>query len=673
MIKYKDMFKKRGISRNFVIYFFTSLILIFFIVFLIQWYAINWFVDRYENDRITDSLIKLKASLNEYKDEHTNNLLKLKDLYLKNKYSSKPVNQIIKQNINSNSAFYVFDNNDRKLLGDEWQFFTNQIKNIKQANEYFIISDKTNMYNVSYNRHRLKNSTLYYDFYLVSLYRQPINTIINYKSYTIDNLKNSPYKTQKLIYEKLINSEHTSDIMILPIDNVLSLGLLMQYDITANPAIVYVYNYPREVNLFFSRFMLLIIFILLALMVILSTVSSTIISKKIFLPLWNLIDKMKTISEKPELISPLNQKTHGEILQIYEYFNNMSIAVIEHQKQLNKSYELLEKINVGIFSLDSNLRIKHFNKALSHILETNNLDKVLIWDIFPCINKKIFNQNLEIDIYYLDHLDKQVTISIHSLTENNLTEYFGLVYDVTEKNAQAKIRQSLELELIRINRLSELGRRIEGIVHNLNTPLNSIIGFAQLLYEDNPNCNDIKKIIISAKNMSLIIKQLLQKTKDDSIAMPISININELIKQELSFCTHDLMFKHNVILDLQLSKNIPQVYLVYGDISQVFQIFFNNAIDAMMNIKDKKLYIKTFTENNKIAFSVKDTGIGISDKNLHQIFEIGFSTKALTTRSGFGLGLPLAKAIIEKLNGEIKIITEECKGAEFIVYIPLSN
>ncbi len=406
-------------------------------------------------------------------------------------------------------------------------------------------------------------------------------------------------------------------------------------------------------------------------MVILTTISSAIISKKIFYPLWNLVDKMKSISEKPDLISPLNQKTHGEILQIYEYFNNMSMAVLDYQKQLKTSFELLEKINVGIFWLDSELKIKLYNKAFDKLLETHKLDNALIWDVFPCENKRFIDNKLEIDVYYLDHLEKQVSISIHSFTENDVKEYFGIVYDITERQKQARIRRSLEFELVRINRLGEVGRRIQGIVHNLNTPLNSIIGFAQLLYEDNPNNSDLKRIILSAKNMSLIIKQLLQKTKDDSIAMPMFVNINDLIKQELSFCTHDLSFKHNVGLELSLSDDLPSVRIVYGDISQVFQTLFNNAIEAMVNCDLKKLMIRTFKTDDMIAFSVKDTGTGISDEVMSYVFEPSFSTKELTQKSGFGLGLPLAKAIIDKLNGDIKIISEEGKGAEFIVYIPI--
>ena len=191
--------------------------------------------------------------------------------------------------------------------------------------------------------------------------------------------------------------------------------------------------------------------------------------------------------------------------------------------------------------------------------------------------------------------------------------------------------------------------------------------------EEQKDNRDILKILETARSMSSVINMLLHKTLDDSIAMTRPVNLNSLLKQELAFCAHDLYFKHNIQLVMNLDANISDIYLVYGDISQVFQTIFNNAIDAMMGRKERILTVTSFISEKIIGFSVKDTGVGIPDSIINNIFDLSFTTKKQTDSSGFGIGLPLAKNIIDKLGGTIEVSSQEGVGTEFVVKLIIEN
>jgi len=316
---------------------------------------------------------------------------------------------------------------------------------------------------------------------------------------------------------------------------------------------------------------------------------------------------------------------------------------------------------------------------------------VICWLFYSFINKRVFAP--------LQHMILQMQdISVHPdhiapiATQNEIFAFFSYFNEMlnaiehyrTQMLHHEKIKTHLEMELVRINKLSELGKRIEGVVHNLNTPLNSVIGYAQLLENEvtelyttlnieSESKQDIQKIISNAKSMSDIIKQLLYKTRDDSFSMPQTIQINSLIKQELDFCQHNLFFKHNVMLSTNLAPDLPEIDIVYGDISQVFQSVFNNAIDAMAHSTEKILTVTSWYTDGFVVFTIQDTGIGMSDEVKEHIFETGFTTKTQTESSGFGIGLALSKMIMDKVGGWIRVSSATGMGTSVSIGIPMGS
>jgi signal transduction histidine kinase len=239
---------------------------------------------------------------------------------------------------------------------------------------------------------------------------------------------------------------------------------------------------------------------------------------------------------------------------------------------------------------------------------------------------------------------------------------------------EKEAREKLEMELIKTNKLAEIGRRVEGIVHNMNSPLNSIIGYAQLMKKEIGENEDLEKILKSGKLIAHYIKTLQQKIKNDNVSMYRLIDVNKLLKDELELFKNNLFFKHHVKTITSFEKKLPKINAVYGDVSMCITNIINNALDAMKNSEEKILRISTSTtKDNFIKITIQDTGCGIEKKDLPHIFEPYYSTKSYPQGSGYGLGLAIARYIVDKYKGKILVKSEVNKGTDFTILFPVGK
>jgi signal transduction histidine kinase len=657
---------------------------VFILVFLIQWFSITWLINYYEREKITNNLINIKDKFYQLEILHGEKLGSLIDIYESSTDENKRM-----LNMNANlplyNMFYVFDKENSLIYGNEWQAFFSYILSKELNKHFFLFKHVSNVYMVSYRQKYDRNNVLKYHYYYVSVYPEIDLTSTFYQIFSIESLKVSNEQKLRTLYQKLTDNKMVKDFEFITIDSSFKYGIFAQFDLNNKPVMFYISEYQREIYQFMSKFFFFYLAVLFISFLTLSIFSYRVISNKIFYAISILVEKMKSISLEPQKISPVSKKTHGEILEVYHYFNEMVDSINNYQNDLSKINELFERIQVGLFWLDYKKNIVQCNQTFINIFKIESpvgkhFNDIIDVDID---NFSWKNNKYEIASYIQTQNFLDLSISFYRDGEGENLEYFGIVNDITEELRQENIRKTLEMELIRINKLSEVGKRVQGIVHNLNSPLNSIIGFAKLIDEEYHDIaqistfsnlyKDIHKIITNAQSMSYTIKNILYKTKDDSIAMAQPININELLKQELSFCQHDLFFKHNVVLTLNLANNLPDIFLVYSDISQIFQTLFNNAMEAMYNRTDNKLFITSFFDSDFVGFTIQDNGIGMREQVKQRIFETGYTTKILTDSSGFGIGLPLALSIIQKNKGKIEILSELDKGTKIIISFPLND
>lgn len=241
-------------------------------------------------------------------------------------------------------------------------------------------------------------------------------------------------------------------------------------------------------------------------------------------------------------------------------------------------------------------------------------------------------------------------------------------FDIERLEANEVINEYQE-QLRHADRLATIGEFTASIAHELNNPLNNILGFAQLLNKSTDiteQCKqDVEKIIKSALHSREIIKKLMYFTRQ----MPHNfedVNLNNVVKSAMYFLEPQCK-KENITIKYSIKKNLP---IIFADNLQLIQVIVNlvlNAIQAMQ--KNGILTISTYYNNESVFIGVEDTGVGIPKSILPLIFNPFFTTKVIG--KGTGLGLSVAHGIVMKHKGKINIESIEGKGTKFEVELPI--
>ena len=274
-------------------------------------------------------------------------------------------------------------------------------------------------------------------------------------------------------------------------------------------------------------------------------------------------------------------------------------------------------------------------------------------------------------IYYEKHPERS-DIEIEFLQEekNLLKTIARQVALIIEKKEADNKRDELEGQLRHADRLAKIGQLTAGVAHELNEPIGNILGFAQLASK-NPDlpeqvCRDLEHIVGSSLHAREIIKKLMLFSRQ----MPhqkIRFNLNNLVKEGLSFI-EPRFTKNNVEFIQDLTPNLPEIT---ADPSQLRQVLVNlvvNAYQAMPN--GGILTIKTLSKIDNVILVVLDTGVGMDQETLDQIFLPFFTTKDVD--KGTGLGLSVAHGIITAHGGKIDVQSQKGKGSRFEIRFPLT-
>jgi len=203
--------------------------------------------------------------------------------------------------------------------------------------------------------------------------------------------------------------------------------------------------------------------------------------------------------------------------------------------------------------------------------------------------------------------------------------------------------------------------------HDLQSPLRTVISFAQLLEEKyGKNIDPIGKeyldfIIVGTKRMQQLINDLLEYAKVEQAQANFEIvDINTLVEK----VTFDLQFdikKQNA--KFEFSK-LPSIYVNLTLIKQLFQNLFTNAI-KFRQLDDPIITIDFEERETEWQFSVKDNGIGFDMEDGKKIFEIFQRAVGLESYEGTGIGLAICKRVVEKHKGKIWVESESLKGTTF--------
>lgn len=249
------------------------------------------------------------------------------------------------------------------------------------------------------------------------------------------------------------------------------------------------------------------------------------------------------------------------------------------------------------------------------------------------------------------------------MPEENINELAARVRQLEE----SLIRR--EEELRRSQKLASVGLLLSGVAHELNSPLMSVLGHAQILLADTPAGSqlhtDLAVIEMESKRCQRIIKNLLAYTRKQE-QKPVWTDLNKLVLEILELKAFD--FRRSQLAVIQdLSRGPLPVFAVPGQIQQVLLNLLNNALDAAG--QGGKLVIATARDGGSLQVRVTDSGPGVPPGVGERVFDPFFTTKA--PGQGTGLGLSISHSIMEKMGGALTFESPPGKGATFIASLPI--
>ncbi|MCX8027851.1 MAG: DUF3365 domain-containing protein [Thermodesulfovibrionales bacterium] len=250
-----------------------------------------------------------------------------------------------------------------------------------------------------------------------------------------------------------------------------------------------------------------------------------------------------------------------------------------------------------------------------------------------------------------------------------LTNSFNILsrhlYEAEEKLKKAA---TLEKQMMETEKLASLGQLSAGIAHEINNPLGGMRLCFNNLIESNMD-EQSRQLHISTINSGFdriqrITKQLLDFAKGSPLSMKM-ISICKVMDNVLQLSSY-LISKKSLKIVKEFDENIP---LINADSNKLEQVFLNLIINAIHATDTQGIItVRCWKEDNYCFVSVSDTGKGIPEGIRSKIFDPFFTTKGV--EQGTGLGLTVAKSIIEQHKGDITFETSE-KGTTFFVKLPI--
>ncbi len=376
---------------------------------------------------------------------------------------------------------------------------------------------------------------------------------------------------------------------------------------------------------------------------------------------------------------------------ITEYINIKN----KQQEENEKLNNILNNINIGVILIDENNKIESLNSIAENIIGINNPVNRKINKLFS-LTDRYTNESFKIQIpRYLDNKNesiqnkslilekknsekRKVLYSISSIRMNNSVKIKGAVIvlqDITYK-------EKMEEELAKQEKLKSIGVLAGGIAHDFNNFLTSILG-SIMLAKDTNNVSELKLLLQESENAInravSLTKQLMTFSKGDEPKREVVDNLDILLNEYITFALRGSNIKVNY------EKSEDKIWNCEIDKNQISQVIHNiviNAKQAMLYggelfckienfefFQDEYFFKHKMLKGKYIKITIKDTGIGIKEENLKNIFDPYFTTK----ETGTGLGLSITYSIIKKHNGEIIVTSEEGEGTEIIIFLPITN
>ncbi len=266
-----------------------------------------------------------------------------------------------------------------------------------------------------------------------------------------------------------------------------------------------------------------------------------------------------------------------------------------------------------------------------------------------------------------------------------LSEYDGRqVFLITASDITKRLET--EQQLIHASKMATLGEMATGVAHELNQPLAVIktaSGFFMKKIKKNEPIEkevlltmseEIDRHVDRATKIINHMREFGRKSEDNLVPF----NVNETLKRAFEIFSQQLKVR-GIEVTWEIQEDIP---LIKGDPDRMEQVFINllinarDAIEEKWNARkyspgDKRIILRTMSDGKQISVEIEDTGPGVPEAISEKIFEPFFTTKEVG--KGTGLGLSISYGIVKDCGGKIRVVSEQGKGARFIIECPVAE
>jgi len=342
--------------------------------------------------------------------------------------------------------------------------------------------------------------------------------------------------------------------------------------------------------------------------------------------------------------------------------------------------------------LDQDLRVVSVSRSFYEVFKVRPDQTVgqLIYDLgnkqwdIPKLRELLENilpQQASFDNYEVEHDFATIGRRIMLLNARQIQRVLGkeriillAIEDITERREieTGLVRAHDELEAL-ATELTRTARAksefLANMSHELRTPLNSINGFSEVLFDETFGpLNDkqrkyVSNVLTSGKHLLALINQILDMAKVEAGKMKLALSSLPLrgILDEITMLVTDLALKKKIVLKLEIADDLPDIE---ADELKVREIVYNLLSNAVKFTPiGGEIGMRAKSKGAAIEVEVWDTGVGIAAENMERIFEGFFRVDTPYSRltEGTGLGLPLARKMVELHGGKLSI---ESKGLD---------
>lgn len=246
-------------------------------------------------------------------------------------------------------------------------------------------------------------------------------------------------------------------------------------------------------------------------------------------------------------------------------------------------------------------------------------------------------------------------------------------YAIEQHRMQKQLIETRE-QLIHTQKMSSTGTMVASIAHELNNPMMGLLNFVQYCLKhtekDDKRYSVLQDAEREAKRCSTIVQNLLafsrmEKQGEERRKQESCSEIFERVFRLLAYRIE----KQHITINKSYAEGTPSIWMKPTSIEQVFLNLINNALDALETSDTKQIRVDIHREGNFVRIIVTDTGNGISDENLKNIFQPFFTTKP--DGQGTGVGLSVSRTIIKEHRGEITCESRVGVGTEFKILLPI--